>query len=344
MNEETLAESAERKTSPVASFYDGDALSNFYFTVISFLCRILTLDIAAPIVICLRLRWRAEHTCLNGRRMVFTGEIKDLFKKNLLWVLLSVVTAGIFIPFKMIKTAEWETAHFHFAGVPEAEYSAQKSRLCLKWYTYFGIQMACFWGSLFSLGIARFALYVFKERKITGNTLIDGHRLEFTATAAAYFKRRALWLLFSIVTLGIYAILLKGKLMRWKISNTSVQAPQTIPYCAETAGRQQVHPVNRNAYIGFFMLFPAILFIVCAWSSKVLLRHGIYNPISIIPIAINLAAAALVCVDVFILSKAYKFSLAEKSGKSLPVGLIAACCVLLAVCAAFFVYFLLLLF
>ena len=342
MDDEIL-EGEKCETTASASYYDGDLLTNWFFSVVSFFCRTLTLDVAAPIVVCLRLRWRAEHTHLNGRRMIFTGKIRDLFAKNALWVLLSVVTLGVYVPFKMLKMAKWETAHFHFVGVPESNYDVEKSELDFKWYAYFGLNVLSFLGNLLTLGIAQYWLFVLKERKVTEHTRIDGHALEFHATAGNYFKKKVLWAIYTALSLGIYTIFLKGKLLRWKISNTHVLSPETMIFVEEVAASQPTHPANTRAYVAFFLFFPTAIFLAGAWAAKVLCVHGPQNFVSYVPLILLFAAAVLTVLSMIMAAKAYQFSLKVYSAKHLSIFLIVLYSLLSLLCIAILVALLILL-
>lgn len=201
---DNLTLTADKKDIGNKSFYNGDILSNVFFTVLGLIIRAATLDIAAPIVICMRLRWRAEHTYINGRRMYFCGETLDLMRRNTIWVLLSIVTFGIYIPFKMYNMKRWETEHLHFVGVSPQYYGMQKSQFRCEWYTYFGVNLLYFLGTAVTLGIAHIWLYTYREKFLTKCRIIDGHILTFDATVKDYFVKRCLWLLLSVVTFGIY--------------------------------------------------------------------------------------------------------------------------------------------
>lgn len=320
------------------SYFNGDKISNIFFTASLLILRIISLDLLSPIVICLRLKWRAEHIYLNGRRLVFCGQIRDLFKKNTLWVFLSIITIGIFIPFKEIQMKKWEIAHTHFVGVPQENYKIEKSEFKCSWYKYAGISILKFIVTVFSLGFGYFWAYNFKEKVLTKCKFIDGHNLEFDATSVDFFLKKLLWAVLSIVTLGIYALFVKGKMFRWQIANTSVTAPQSILFDSEVAEKQPIQTVNKKAYISFFLIFPTLLFIICAWLSRVLCRHRINNIIIIVPYVF--AALTIICsIALFVLSlKAYKNSFQIKSGKYLSAILAVMSIVIIVICIAIFVY------
>lgn len=323
------------------SYFNGDTLSNIFYTVLALIIRVATLDILAPVVICLRLKWKAEHTYINGRRMVFIGQISDLFVKNIIWVLLSIVTLGIFVPFKLLKTAQWETENLHFIGVPPHNYGDERSDFKCKWYVYFGVSILKFLGTIFTFGIAHIWLYIYKEKVLTQYKYIDGHQLQFNATASGYFAKRFYWLLLSVITLGIYGLLLKGKLLRWCIAYTSVQNPHTIRYCEDTAAEQNIQPINTAAYINFFLLLLTVLFLVCAFSSRVLCSQGIINALIIVPFVFCIAAMLLSVVMLTLSVKAYRFSLKTKT-KCLTIILFVFDILAIIISVALFVYIIIL--
>lgn len=228
----------ENEKNDNASFFDGDVLTKVILNVLSKIVGVVTLNICTPFVLCRRLQWQAAHTYLSGRRLVFDGKSKELFLKNLLWSFLCVVTVGIFIPFKAYKSIKWQTEHTHFYGVPNTGKEENESKFDGKILPYVGVNIAAFFATVFSLGIAYFWAFNYKERKITGYKIIDGHRLEFTGSGVNYFAKRLSWAFLTVITLGVYSLLINGKLFRWKISCTKVNEPQTIPFDEDTAKSQ----------------------------------------------------------------------------------------------------------
>lgn len=303
----------------VNSYFDGDTLSNIFFTISFLILRIISLDLLSPIVACSRLKWKAEHTYINGRRLIFNGQIIDLLKKNTVWILLSIITFGIFLPFKAIKMKKWEIENTHFVGIPEENYKYKKSEFICSWYKYAGVSLVKFIVTVLTFGIAYFWAYTFKERVLTKCKFIDGHRLEFTATGGKFFLTKLLWVLFTILTIGIYGLLLKGKMLRWQIANTNVDTSQTIIFCDNVTKFQSVREINKKSYLSFLLIFPNLLFMICAWFSRALCRHGINNVIISVPF--TFVALSIICsVALFMLSFiAYKNSLQIKSGKYLSI-------------------------
>ena len=49
-----------------------------------------------PFALVLRERWRAKHSFIDGKQLVFTGSALGLFGRWILWLLLIFVTLGVY--------------------------------------------------------------------------------------------------------------------------------------------------------------------------------------------------------------------------------------------------------
>jgi uncharacterized membrane protein YjgN (DUF898 family) len=76
--------------------FDGGAATYLGTGLLASLVTVLTLGIAYPYALCLMQRWRCKHTIVDGRRLIFTGRGADLFGHWCLWMLLLIVTVGIY--------------------------------------------------------------------------------------------------------------------------------------------------------------------------------------------------------------------------------------------------------
>ena len=75
----------------------------------------LTFGIAAPWAICLKQRWIARHTVIDGRQLIFDGTGGQLFGNYIKWFLLTIITVGIYGFWLDIKMKQWITKHTHMA-------------------------------------------------------------------------------------------------------------------------------------------------------------------------------------------------------------------------------------
>ena len=60
-------------------------------------------------------RWEAKHTVINGHRLTFDGTAMQLFGKWVLWLLLTIVTVGIYSFWVNIKLKKWKVQHTRLA-------------------------------------------------------------------------------------------------------------------------------------------------------------------------------------------------------------------------------------
>src|SRR5690606_8023775 len=83
----------------------------------------LTLGICYPFAVVLIERWRCKHTFIDGQQLVFTGSAVGLLGRWLWWLLLSVVTLGIYLLWVVPRLQAWKTVNTDFAA-PVAPISA----------------------------------------------------------------------------------------------------------------------------------------------------------------------------------------------------------------------------
>ena len=58
--------------------------------------------------------WEIKHTVIEGRRLEFDGTAIQLFGNWIKWLLLTIVTFGIYGFWVSIKLRQWKTMHTHF--------------------------------------------------------------------------------------------------------------------------------------------------------------------------------------------------------------------------------------
>lgn len=97
------------------SRFDGGLLGMIGIGILQGLLVAITLGFGAPWAICMRERWIARHTVIDGRRLVFDGTGGQLFGNYIKWFLLTLITLGIYGFWLSIKMKQWVTKHTHFA-------------------------------------------------------------------------------------------------------------------------------------------------------------------------------------------------------------------------------------
>ena len=75
----------------------------------------ITLGLAAPWAVCMKERWIARHTVIDGPQLVFDGTGGQLFGNYIKWFLLTIITFGIYAFWLEIKMKQWLVKHTHMA-------------------------------------------------------------------------------------------------------------------------------------------------------------------------------------------------------------------------------------
>ena len=75
----------------------------------------ITLGLGTPWAICMKERWIARHTIIDGRQLMFDGTGSQLFGNFIKWFLLTILTLGIYGFWLDIKMKQWITKHTHHA-------------------------------------------------------------------------------------------------------------------------------------------------------------------------------------------------------------------------------------
>ncbi len=75
----------------------------------------LTLGLGAPWAICMKQKWIANNTIIDGRPLTFDGTGGQLFGNYIKWFLLTLITFGIYGLWLTIKMQQWITKHTHMA-------------------------------------------------------------------------------------------------------------------------------------------------------------------------------------------------------------------------------------
>lgn len=99
------------------SKFTGGLLGLIGINILAGLITIVTLGIGAPWAICVRERWIARHTVIDGRRLYFDGTGAQLFGNYIKWFLLTLVTLGIYGFWLSIKMKQWVVKHTHMAPI-----------------------------------------------------------------------------------------------------------------------------------------------------------------------------------------------------------------------------------
>ncbi|MFI3169633.1 MAG: hypothetical protein R3Y06_06810 [Faecalibacterium sp.] len=96
------------------SKFDGGLFQLICCNIGGWLLTFLTLGICYPLAICMSYNWEIKHTIIDGRRLYFTGTATGLWGNWIKWMLLTIITCGIYGFWVNIKIKQWKTKHTHF--------------------------------------------------------------------------------------------------------------------------------------------------------------------------------------------------------------------------------------
>ena len=107
--------------------FDGGAATYWGTLVLATLITVVTLGICYPFALVLKERWKAKHSFIDGRQLVFTGSAFGLLGRWILWLLLIIVTIGIYSFWVATRLQRWrwentkfQTLRFDNVIVPQA--------------------------------------------------------------------------------------------------------------------------------------------------------------------------------------------------------------------------------
>ena len=96
------------------SYFDGGLFQLIGWTMLGFLVTFFTFGICYPWAICMVLGWKTNHTIIEGRRLKFTGKAMGLFGNWIKWLLLIIITFGIYGFWVGIALEKWKVKNTVF--------------------------------------------------------------------------------------------------------------------------------------------------------------------------------------------------------------------------------------
>lgn len=105
----TMQQNSQRFT------FDGGAATYFGTALLGAILTIFSFGILYPFALVLRERWRAKHSFIDGKQLVFTGSALGLFGRWILWLLLIFVTFGVYLLWVAPRIQRWKWQNTDFA-------------------------------------------------------------------------------------------------------------------------------------------------------------------------------------------------------------------------------------
>jgi uncharacterized membrane protein YjgN (DUF898 family) len=105
--------------------FDGGATTYFGTALLAFLITVCTLGICYPFGLVLRERWRAKHSYIEGRQLVFNGSAWGLFGLWWKWFFLMIITLGIYGFWVGPRISRWKWENTSWASYAPASMSVR---------------------------------------------------------------------------------------------------------------------------------------------------------------------------------------------------------------------------
>ena len=96
------------------SYFDGGLLSYIGWIILDSLITSCTFGICYPWALCMIYGWKINHTVVEGKRLKFNGSAVGLFGNWIKWLLLIIVTLGIYGFWVHIKLEQWRIKNTTF--------------------------------------------------------------------------------------------------------------------------------------------------------------------------------------------------------------------------------------
>lgn len=202
------------------SYFDGGLLELIGWKLLSFLITVITFGIAAPWGACMIYSYQINHTVYNGKRLKFEGTGGDLFVNIFKWVLLSIITFGIYILFIPINKTKWVISNIHFE---DEQLIKNESFFDGKIIQLIGINILCKILNFISFGLLSAFTYCYKTKWIIKHTVINRKKIVFTGRAISLFGKCMLWGFLTVITFGIFGLWVPILKLKWQTKNTHIK-------------------------------------------------------------------------------------------------------------------------
>lgn len=97
------------------SNWDGGVLETIVNSIIASLIISITCGICTPWAICYMMKFVIGHAVVDGKRLTFDGNGASLFGNWIKWLVLSVITCGIYSFWVIPRLYQWIVKHIHTA-------------------------------------------------------------------------------------------------------------------------------------------------------------------------------------------------------------------------------------
>lgn len=207
------------------SYFDGSLIELIGWKILSYLITTITLGIGAAWGQCMLYSYQIKHTVYNGKRLKFEGTGGDLFVNIFKWILLTIITLGIYAFFIPVKKTKWVISNIHFE---DEQFIKEECYFDGKTIQLIGVNLLCNFLTYISFGLLYPFTVCYKLRWINKHTVINRKKIAFNGRAISLFGKYMLWCFLTLITFGIYGLWLPIKMLKWQTKHTHIKTVNEV--------------------------------------------------------------------------------------------------------------------
>ena len=181
------------------SYFDGTGVELLGLLLLLLLVTLLTCSIGSPWILCKIIRWKKQHTVIDGRRLDFDGTGSSLLGHQALWFVLILVTCSIYTPFVYTSFLRWSLKHTFYEDSPDERGNFDGSG-----FEFFGYSTLLTAISAATLQLAGAWAVSVMEKWEMSHVILDKDRLIYKGSAVDLFGKFFVSVILTLITCFIY--------------------------------------------------------------------------------------------------------------------------------------------
>ena len=103
------------------SFFEEKGIKLFWLNVLWNFLNIISVGLLIPFTMCMKLRYINRYTVINKKKLMFTGAGINLLGRYILWIVLTIITFGIYGLWLPVNILKWQNENINIKKDGEKE-------------------------------------------------------------------------------------------------------------------------------------------------------------------------------------------------------------------------------
>lgn len=207
------------------SYFDGSGFGLFLRSILLIVVSAMSFSLLTPWCLVWILNWKTSHTVIEGRRQKFNGTGLQLFGLWIKWVVLTLITCGIYSLFAYVDYQKWVTRHISYEDIPHADNTPFP-------FSFFDGNTAEFIGysilhyliTTFTFGLGSPWGLTMLHKWRSKSTVVESERYFYDGTGIGLFGTYLLVVFLSLITCGLYIPWGVCRIHRYVVNHTHIDA------------------------------------------------------------------------------------------------------------------------